>query len=171
MTIPSFNKSLSGNSYLTAAQQLTDDELKDMKIVRAVRLTCYWLTVLQELSPLGWRRFLYDMWGRPVVPYYDVSGKKVYPDMEPFEASDSWADHQKVTTFEDNLRSYLNDNCCKPVGANEAVIVTQINRARFVTIAGVIESSMPFLAVHWPRHPKQAAARRVETHANDNFIR
>ena len=148
--------------------KLSDAETRDGYLVLCVRCSCVLISCTQRLSALDWRDRLPD-WQReakqpildrrtaqPVVfdlEWLDCEDLVASNDNMPPEGAEDPAVEAAVRTYDDNLRSYLDDTCRQPIGANSRPVVHDVNRQRFIEIASIVAVAFPEISAFWPRHP------------------
>ena len=163
---------------------LSDAETRDTRLVRCTRCSFVLVSCVLQLSALDWRDRLPD-WQReakqpildrrtaqPVVfdlEWLDCEDLVASNDNMPPEGAEDPAVEAAVRTYDDNLRSYLDDTCRQPIGANSRPVVHDVNRQRFIEIATIVAAAFPKLAAFWPRHPIGRATPPMAD--NDNVAR
>lgn len=128
-------------------------ETQDTRLVRVVRNSFFWLTVRYELTPTSWRDFVHDRNRDQTSTIFDRFGNETHINLDALEVDDAVDDERAVSTFDENLRSYLDDTCCQPVPLHVRPVVHEVNRPKFIAIASVVAAAFPMISILWPRHP------------------
>ena len=146
---------------------LSDAETHDARVVLPIRVTLVLLSIVFDLKGLDWRDFLLHCYQDLRVPllnrkggaavvdldWLDYQEKNASNDNTPPEGAEDPAIEKKVATFDDNLRSYLNETCRKVFDVDGTAVIRDVNRHKFIAIASIVAAAFPEISAYWPRHP------------------
>ncbi|MEM6712829.1 MAG: hypothetical protein AAF590_11190 [Pseudomonadota bacterium] len=159
---------------------LSQAETQDTNLVVIIRMELVFLSRVYNLRGLDWREFLLWCYQNLKVPILNRDGTRARMSLSwldsveerasnenlPPEGAEIQAVESRVSTFEENLRSYLNDTCRKVFDADGTAVVHQVNRHKFIDIATIVAASHPEISAYWPRHPLKG--NKPPEAANDN---
>lgn len=130
---------------------LSEDELKHVEIIRAVRRTAFRCAEGRGIKPGGCREWMTNEYRDARVQIINACHQVIELDMRHFEPSDAEIDNDCAQQFEERLREFFRSNVRLPEYGSQRLFVTQKWRGHFIAFGTVLGASYPEESQWWPR--------------------